>query len=209
MEQIMLNVEESKEEKINEEVTPKEEQKVIEEPKETIEEPKEEPKDKKEIEKEEREKEKARIKEEKEKAKLIIDELKEKIVNDIQTKTKDYKENVTIKNTTKYTGVRYKGKVIAELEQVGRGLIIRVLDIYGDNFPSEANDYVTKEGENDLLIKKCPNRFGWRTNTELLLQNKKQYKQCFEALKMSIDIQKKELELKEKAKKEKTKKDDK
>ena len=199
MEQIMLNVEESKEEKINEEVTPKEEQKEIEQPKE----------DKKEVEKEEREKEKARIKEEKEKAKLIIDELKEKIVNDIQTKTKDYKENVTIKNTTKYIGVRYKGKVIAELEQVGRGLIIRVLDIYGDNFPSEANDYVTKEGENDLLIKKCPNRFGWRTNVELLLQNKKQYKQCFEALKMSIDVQKKELELKEKAKKEKTKKDDK
>lgn len=194
MEQIRLDVETKEVEK--KEVEVKEEIKEVKENK---------AKEEKERKKKEQEEIKAKAKEEKAKAKAIIDELKEKLINDITTKNKDLKENVTIKPTSKYIGVRYKGKVIAELEQVARGLIVRVLDIYGDDFPSEVNNYVTKEGENDLLIKKCPSRFGWRTNTELLLQNKKQYKQCFDGLKMSIEVLKKEIEEKAKAKEEKAK----
>lgn len=162
-------------------------------------------KEEKERKKKEREEAKAKAKEEKAKAKAVIDELREKLVNDITTKNKDLKENVTIKTTSKYVGVRYKGKIVAELEQVARGLIVRVLDIYGEDFPSLQDEYVTKEGENDLLIKKCPNRFGWRTNTELLLTNKKQYKQCYDGLRMSIEVIKKEIEEKAKAKEEKAK----
>lgn len=201
MEQIRLDVEtkevEKREVEVKEEV--KENKAKAKEVKEN------KAKEEKERKKKEQEEIKAKAKEEKEKAKAIIDELKEKLINDITTKNKDLKENVTIKPTSKYIGVRYKGKVIAELEQVARGLIVRVLDIYGDDFPSEVNNYVTKEGENDLLIKKCPSRFGWRTNCELLLQNKKQYKQCFDGLKMSIEVLKKEIEEKAKAKEEKAK----
>ena len=201
MEQIRLDVEtkevEKREVEVKEEV--KENKAKVKEVKEN------KAKEEKERKKKEQEEIKAKAKEEKEKAKAIIDELKEKLINDITTKNKDLKENVTIKPTSKYIGVRYKGKVIAELEQVARGLIVRVLDIYGDDFPSEVNNYVTKEGENDLLIKKCPSRFGWRTNTELLLTNKKQFKQCFDGLKMSIEVLKKEIEEKAKAKEEKAK----
>lgn len=164
--------------------------------------------DKKAKDKEAKELIKAKAKELREKAKNEFKELRDKLIENLQNKNKDYKENIAIKETSKYVGVRYKGKVISELELVGRGLIVRVLDIYGDTLEEYDNEYNERIEEHDLLIRKCPKRFAWRTNTEHLMQGEQHFKQCLNALDLSVkfEIKKaKEKELEKKAKEKEAK----